>query len=79
MMYIYVVVILHFGGYDVGLRPQSCTTNISQVWQDMNQELVLLHSLRFFLYEAAPTAFFLTATAIHDNYFKHCTLYGLEW
>jgi len=44
----------------------------------MTWVLVLLHSLRFFLYVAPPTTFFLAATVLHDNYLKHRTLYGLE-
>jgi hypothetical protein len=39
----------------------------------MTQVFVLLHSVRFFLYVAPPTTFFLAATATHDNYLKHCT------
>jgi hypothetical protein len=44
----------------------------------MNWVLVLLNSQSFFLYEVLPTAFFLAANTTHDNYLKHCPLFGLQ-
>jgi hypothetical protein len=72
-VYMYVVILCYFNGYDILLHPRSFTANISCVWWDMtgiSTVLVLLNSLCFFLYEAPQTALLLTVNAIHDNYLK---------
>jgi hypothetical protein len=77
----YFFSVFHFNlltGHDVLLCPRSFTANISWVWHDMTDVLVLWNSRRFFLYEATPTAFCLAANAVHKKYLNHCTLSGLQ-